>query len=117
MGHAAQGPGKISHKMEWKKRSQAGGLAKRRSVLLARCMHQQGTQVGNLIPHAPAVYNHVDRAMFQQKLATLKPFRQSLAYRLLDDTRSAYALAMRVFGQDGWDDPQMDEYNVLDPRR
>ncbi len=36
---------------------------------------------------------------------------------LLDHTRSAYPLAMRVFGEDGWDDPQMDEYNVLDPRR
>ncbi|MGO9469859.1 MAG: hypothetical protein ACLQIB_55005 [Isosphaeraceae bacterium] len=33
------------------------------------------------------------------------------------DTRSAYPLAMKVFRQDGWDDPQMDEYNVLDPRR
>jgi hypothetical protein len=34
-----------------------------------------------------------------------------------DDTRGAYPLAMKVFGQDGWDDPQMDEYNVLYPRR
>jgi hypothetical protein len=34
---------------------------------------------------------------------------------LADDTRAAYPLAMKVFGQDGWDDPQMDEYNVLDP--
>ena len=36
---------------------------------------------------------------------------------LADETRAAYPLAMKVFGQDGWDDPQMDEYNVLDPRR
>jgi hypothetical protein len=36
---------------------------------------------------------------------------------LADDTRSSYPLAIRVFGKDGWDDPQMDEYNVLDPRR
>jgi hypothetical protein len=34
-----------------------------------------------------------------------------------DDARAAYPLAMKVFGQDGWDDPQMDEYNALDPRR
>jgi hypothetical protein len=34
-----------------------------------------------------------------------------------DDTRAAYPLAMKVFGQDGWDDPQMDEYNILDARR
>ncbi len=34
-----------------------------------------------------------------------------------DDLRSAYPLAMRVFGEDGWDDPQMDEYNVFDPRK
>jgi hypothetical protein len=37
---------------------------------------------------------------------------------LLDeDVRAAYPLAMKVFGQDGWDDPQMDEYNALDPRK
>jgi hypothetical protein len=36
---------------------------------------------------------------------------------LADETRAAYPLAMKVFGQDGWDDPEMDEYNVLDPRR
>jgi len=32
-----------------------------------------------------------------------------------DDTRAAYPLATRVFGRDGWDDPSMDDYNVLDP--
>jgi hypothetical protein len=36
---------------------------------------------------------------------------------LADDTRADYPLAMKVFGQDGWDDPQTDEYNALDPRR
>jgi hypothetical protein len=36
---------------------------------------------------------------------------------LADDTRAAYLLALKVFGQDGWDDPRMDEYNVFDPRR
>ena len=35
---------------------------------------------------------------------------------LADAARAAYPIAMKVFGQDGWDDPQMDEYNVLDPR-
>ena len=36
---------------------------------------------------------------------------------LADDARAAYPLAMKVVGRDGWDDPQMDEYNDLDPRR
>jgi hypothetical protein len=36
---------------------------------------------------------------------------------LADDMRAACPIAMKVFGQDGWDDPQMDEYNDLDPRR
>jgi hypothetical protein len=36
---------------------------------------------------------------------------------MADETRAAYPLAMKVFGQDGWDDPQMDEYNAFDPRR
>lgn len=34
-----------------------------------------------------------------------------------EDVRSAYPLAMEVFGRDGWDDPVMDEYNALDPRQ
>jgi hypothetical protein len=37
-----------------------------------------------------------------------------------DDTqfaRDMYAQAMEVFGRDGWDDPAMDVYNELDPRR
>jgi hypothetical protein len=36
---------------------------------------------------------------------------------LAEDVRAAYPLAMKVFGRDGWDDPQMDKYNVLDPRK
>ena len=30
---------------------------------------------------------------------------------------SAYAASMEVFARDGWDDPRMDVYNALDPRR
>ena len=33
------------------------------------------------------------------------------------DARDAYPLAQKAFGADGWDDPIMDEYNTLDPRR
>jgi hypothetical protein len=29
----------------------------------------------------------------------------------------AYQAAMEVFGRDGWNDPQMDVYDSLDPRR
>ena len=29
----------------------------------------------------------------------------------------AYTAAMKVFARDGWDDPRMDVYNDLDPRR
>jgi hypothetical protein len=32
-------------------------------------------------------------------------------------TRDAYAAAMEVFARDGWDDPRMDVYDALDPRR
>jgi hypothetical protein len=41
--------------------------------------------------------------------------------RLLSDeegwTQDAYAAAMEVFARDGWDDPRMDAYDALDPRR
>jgi len=32
-------------------------------------------------------------------------------------TQDAYQAAMEVFARDGWDDPRMDVYNELDPRR
>ena len=31
--------------------------------------------------------------------------------------RDMYPYVMEVFGRDGWDDPAMDIYNDLDPRR
>ena len=37
-----------------------------------------------------------------------------------DDDQFVHALfqdTMRVFGRDGWDDPAMDVYNDLDPRK
>ncbi len=33
------------------------------------------------------------------------------------DAEATYRLAMEVFGKDGWNDPAMDTYNELDPRR
>ena len=33
------------------------------------------------------------------------------------DVREMYPLLPKVFGPAGWDDPEMDEYNDLDPRR
>src|SRR5210317_726698 len=46
-----------------------------------------GQQVTNLLTHLPAIHDHVDCTVIQQKLAALKPFGQALANRLLDDTR------------------------------
>lgn len=40
--------------------------------------------------------------------------------RLLEDedwSQGAYQAAMEVFARDGWDDPRMDVYDELDPRR
>ena len=40
---------------------------------------------------------------------------------LLDEdvewAEGAYRAAMEVFARDGWDDPRMDVYDALDPRR
>jgi hypothetical protein len=33
------------------------------------------------------------------------------------DVRAMYPHMAKVFGPAGWDDPEMDEYNDLDPRR
>jgi hypothetical protein len=34
-----------------------------------------------------------------------------------DWSEDAYRAAMEVFARDGWDDPRMDVYDELDPRR
>lgn len=34
-----------------------------------------------------------------------------------DWTSDAYSAAMEVFARDGWNDPRMDVYDELDPRR
>jgi hypothetical protein len=34
-----------------------------------------------------------------------------------EDVKSMYQYIGRVFGPDGWDDPAMDIYNDLDPRK
>jgi hypothetical protein len=34
-----------------------------------------------------------------------------------DWSQGAYQAAMEVFARDGWDDPRMDVYDELDPRR
>lgn len=31
--------------------------------------------------------------------------------------QDSYPIAMAVFARDGWDDPRMDMYDALDPRR
>ena len=34
-----------------------------------------------------------------------------------DWPQDAYAMALAVFARDGWDDPRMDVYDALDPRK
>jgi hypothetical protein len=34
-----------------------------------------------------------------------------------DWPEAVFSAAMEVFGEDGWDDPAMDIYNLLDPRQ
>ena len=51
----------------------------------------------------------------QTEYVILKADVYDRIHALADDTRAAYPLAMKVFGQDGWDDPQMDEYNRSRP--
>ena len=53
----------------------------------------------------------------QTEYVILKADVYDLIRAMAEDERTAYPLAMKVFGQDGWDDAQRAEYNVLDPRR
>src|SRR5688572_11264490 len=51
-------------------------------------LRQQGR---DLIARVPAIEDHVDRALLEQELGTLKSFGQRLAGRLLDDARTREA--------------------------
>jgi hypothetical protein len=69
----------------------------------------------------------------QQKLGSAEPIvatntayvlvRQDVYERIKgllgedDWAEDAYRAAMEVFARDGWDDPRMDVYDELDPRR
>ena len=46
--------------------------------------------------------------------------RAKMLFAAEDDNqflRDLYPQVMKVFGRDGWDDPAMDVYNELDPRK
>ncbi len=62
-------------------------------------------------PHTRKTYVLVDADVFARLKGLL----------LADDdsgfVEDAYRQAMEVFGREGWDDPSMDVYDALDPRR
>ncbi len=53
----------------------------------------------------------------QTEYVTLKADVYDRISALPDARRAAYPLAMKIFGQEGSDDPQWDGFNVLDPHR
>jgi len=60
-------------------------------------------------PQTNATYVLVPTEMYE-RLKTLLAEDQ-------DWVNDAYLAAMAVFARDGWDDPRMDVYDSLDPRR
>ena len=54
-------------------------------------LKQQREQVSKLVAHFAPVDDHVDRAMLEQELGTLKPFGQRLAHGLFDHARTGEA--------------------------
>ena len=51
-------------------------------------MGELGEDAGQLVTHAGTVNNHIDSAMIQQELTTLKAFWQLLSDSLLNDIRA-----------------------------
>ncbi len=62
-------------------------------------------------PDSPATYVLIPEEIYTRVKALLD---DDEAYQLL---RDMYPHVMEVFGRAGWDDPAMDIYNDLDPRR
>jgi len=61
---------------------------------------QQRKNRSKPIPHLAAIDDHVDGALFEQKLGTLEALGQLLAHRLLDDARAGEADQRAGLGDD-----------------
>ena len=62
----------------------------------------------------------VDRATSTEYVILRAEVYDRLKSLLIEDgewTQGTYGAAMEVFAREGWDDPRMDVYDTLDPRR
>jgi hypothetical protein len=70
--------------------------------------------------HGAGPVRAVDPATNAEYILVRAEVYDRLKALLCDDqewAEGAYAAAMEVFARDGWDDPRMDVYDSLDPRR
>ena len=74
-----------------------------------QALEQQGTEPVRAIDPATSAEYVLVRAVVYDRLKSL----------LADEewVEGAYTAALEVFARDGWDDPRMDVYDKLDPRR
>lgn len=73
-----------------------------------------------LTDNGPEPVHVVDPATKAEYVLLRAEMYARLKTLLTDDdewVRSTYPAAMEVFARDGWDDPRMDVYDALDPRR
>jgi hypothetical protein len=73
-----------------------------------------------LLEQGPGPVRAVDpttRAEYVLVRAELYERLRSLLSDEQDWARDAYPAALEVFAREGWDDPRMDAYDALDPRR
>jgi hypothetical protein len=69
---------------------------------------RQGLETGEVVVSTNTTYVLVRKDVYERIKSLLNDE---------DWARDAYQVAMEVFARDGWDDPRMDVYDELDPRR
>jgi len=69
------------------------------------------------LEHSGPVYVRDPRTKEMYVLVRAELYERLTTFFSEDWAEDGYKAAMQVFARDGWDDPRMDVYDALDPRR
>lgn len=88
-------------------------------IELTREQRQAVAQQGETPPRAVDPDTHTTYVLIREEVYTQLQALKALLDEAEDNQflRDMYSHVMEVFGREGWDDPAMDIYNDLDPRR
>lgn len=88
-----------------------------RGISMIELTHEQHQAMTTNEPEPVRFIDPVTAAEYVLMRAEMYDRLRSLLSEDQEWVRASYPTAMAVFARDGWDDPRMDMYDALDPRR